>query len=219
VANLECCTTKWGIGLVCPRSVSDRKFFSSCRCLSPTFNKSPHSCRGFLLYSTIQQLSPFALKTHNRVLLFGNILLKHGPHFYSYYWNQPLNMCMRVCYLDCHWAELCCYLVINTENLLHPLQLSYFHLWSIYSLSYVHTREANWDLCDVAKRAFRTQWNFFCSRLEFVMFSITNYLETLQLLGISLNNDCRVLNMRGDTFLRNVDGCFWMDYTTLFPTR
>jgi hypothetical protein len=29
-------------------------------------------------------------------------------------------MRMRDCYLDCHEAGLCCYLVINTENLLRP---------------------------------------------------------------------------------------------------
>jgi hypothetical protein len=66
--------------------------------------------------------------THNRKVLFSNILLKHGRHFG--YWNQPLNM--RIWYLDCHEAELCCYLVIHIENLLHPLQLFCFHLWSIY---------------------------------------------------------------------------------------
>jgi hypothetical protein len=52
-------------------------------------------------------------------------------------WNQPLNMSMRVCYLDCHEARLCCYLVIHIETLLHPLQLLYFHLWPIYWLSLV----------------------------------------------------------------------------------
>jgi hypothetical protein len=31
--------------------------------------------------------------------------LKHGRHFH--YWNQPLNMCMRICYLNCHEAGLC----------------------------------------------------------------------------------------------------------------
>jgi hypothetical protein len=35
---------------------------------------------------------------------------------------------MRVCYLDCHEAGLCCYIVIHIETLLHPLQLFYFHL-------------------------------------------------------------------------------------------
>jgi hypothetical protein len=65
-------------------------------------------------------------KTHNRTLLFGSMLLKHGRHFD--YWNQPLNMHMRVCYLDCHETGLCCYLVVHRENLLHPLQLFYFHL-------------------------------------------------------------------------------------------
>jgi hypothetical protein len=39
-----------------------------------------------------------------------------------------MNMRMRVCYLDCHEAGLCCYLVIHVENLLHPLRLFHFHL-------------------------------------------------------------------------------------------
>jgi hypothetical protein len=56
---------------------------------------------------------------HNRTLLFGGTLLKHGRHFD--YWNQPLNMRMRICNLDCHEAGLCCYLVIHIENLLRPL--------------------------------------------------------------------------------------------------
>jgi hypothetical protein len=62
------------------------------------------------------------------MLLFGSTFLGHGRrHFY--YWNQSLNMHMRICYLDCHEAGLCCYLVIHIENLLHPLQLFYFYLW------------------------------------------------------------------------------------------
>jgi hypothetical protein len=44
---------------------------------------------------------------------------------------------MCVCYLDCHEAGLCCYLVIHIENLLRPLQLFYFHLWPAYWLSLV----------------------------------------------------------------------------------
>jgi hypothetical protein len=69
----------------------------------------------------------------NRTLLFGSIPLKHGR--YSDYWNQPLNMRMRIWYLDSHEAGLCCYLVIHTENLLRLLRLFYFHLWPIYCLS------------------------------------------------------------------------------------
>jgi hypothetical protein len=49
-------------------------------------------------------------------MLFFSTLLKHGRHFY--YRNQPLNMRMRVCYLDRHEAGLCCYLVIHIENLI-----------------------------------------------------------------------------------------------------
>jgi hypothetical protein len=56
-------------------------------------------------------LSNFAHKEkHNRTLLFGSILLKHGPRLD--YWNKPLNMRMCVCYLDWHEAGLCCYVVI-----------------------------------------------------------------------------------------------------------
>jgi hypothetical protein len=68
-------------------------------------------------------------KAHNRSLFFVTTLLKHGCHFD--YWNQPLNRRMRVCYLECPEGD-CCYLVIQIENLLRPLQLFYFHLWPIY---------------------------------------------------------------------------------------
>jgi hypothetical protein len=57
-------------------------------------------------------------------------LLKQGRRFD--YWNQPLKVCMRICYLDCHEAGLCCYIVIHIENLLRPWQPFYFHLWPIY---------------------------------------------------------------------------------------
>jgi hypothetical protein len=50
---------------------------------------------------------------HNRTLFFGSICLKQGRHFG--YWNQPLNMCMLVCYLDSHESGLCCYLVIHSS--------------------------------------------------------------------------------------------------------
>jgi hypothetical protein len=56
------------------------------------------------------------------------------------YWNQPLNM--RICYLDCYEAGLCCYLVIYIGNLLSQLQLFYFNLWPIYWLSLVYMNEA-----------------------------------------------------------------------------
>jgi uncharacterized membrane protein len=60
----------------------------------------------------------YAQKTHNTALLFGSIHLKDGRYFD--YRSQPLNMRMRVCYLDCHEAGLCCYLVIRMENYLLP---------------------------------------------------------------------------------------------------
>jgi hypothetical protein len=63
-------------------------------------------------------------KMPKRTLPFGITLLKHGCHFD--YWNQPLNMCMHVCYQ-----------MIHIENLLCALQLFYFNLWHIYWLSLV----------------------------------------------------------------------------------
>jgi hypothetical protein len=37
-------------------------------------------------------------------------------------------MCMRVCYLECHEAGPCCYLVLHIDNLLRPLQPFHFYL-------------------------------------------------------------------------------------------
>jgi hypothetical protein len=70
-------------------------------------------------------------KTHNGTLFLVSTLLKHGRHFD--YWNQHFKMDMCGCYLNCHEAGLWCYLVIHVENLLHPLQIFYFHLWPIYT--------------------------------------------------------------------------------------
>jgi hypothetical protein len=89
----------------------------------------------FMNILCIESFCPPKKKTHNRTLLFDSTLLKHGRHFD--YWNYPLNIRLRLCYLECHEAGLCCYLVIRIENLLHPLHLFYFHLWSIYWLSLI----------------------------------------------------------------------------------
>jgi hypothetical protein len=79
-------------------------------------------------------LLPAKKEKRGTTLLLGSTPLKHGRHFD--YWNQPLYM--RVCYLDCHKAGLCCYLVIHIENLLRPLQLFYFYMWPIYWLFLVY---------------------------------------------------------------------------------
>jgi hypothetical protein len=75
-------------------------------------------------------------KKHVITILFVSTLFKYVRHFD--YWNQPLDMRIRVCYLHCHEAGLCCYLLIHTENLLRLLQLFYFHLWPVYWLSLVY---------------------------------------------------------------------------------
>jgi hypothetical protein len=103
----------------------------SCDTLYST--NTSHRKKEVFLYEYIFHLIPLATETHNRTLLFGTIVFKHGRHFD--YRNQPLNMSMRVCYPDCHEGGLYCYLLIHIENLLHPLQLFYFHLWPIYWLS------------------------------------------------------------------------------------
>jgi hypothetical protein len=84
-------------------------------------------------------------KKHNITFLFSSILLKHSHNFD--YLNQPLNMSMRVCYLDCLEAGLFLYLVIHRETLLHPLELLYFQLWP-YWLSLALTKfKPFWRWC------------------------------------------------------------------------
>jgi hypothetical protein len=51
-------------------------------------------------------------KTWRGTLLFDSTLLKQGRYFN--YWNQPLNLRMCACYLDCHEAGLC--LPNNTQK-------------------------------------------------------------------------------------------------------
>jgi hypothetical protein len=114
----------------------------------------------------------FAHKAYNRTLIFCSVLLKHGRHFD--YWNQPLNMLVRVCYLDCHEAGLCCHLVIQTENLLLPLQVFYFHLCPIYWLSLVfsHFRLTLFKYCPIF---------FICVLFaQFIVFLFTNSSSMLR---------------------------------------
>jgi hypothetical protein len=108
----------------------------------------------------------------NRTLLFGRILLKHSRHFD--YWNQPLNMRMRVCYLDCHEAGLCCYLVLPIETLLRPLQLFYCHLWPIYWLCLVLS--ALWKLSHWMGNWTKERT---CSLISFVIASLLRCLKQI----------------------------------------
>jgi hypothetical protein len=133
--SFHCCLTHF--------HTSVSTFSSSAKHLSPscelpfTTNTSHHKEETFVYEMSFALSELFCpQKMHSRTLLFGSTLLKHGCHFY--YWNQPLNMRMRICYLDCHEAGLYCYLVIHIENLLCPLQLFYLHLWPIYWLSLIH---------------------------------------------------------------------------------
>jgi hypothetical protein len=96
-----------------------------------------HHIQETLLYEYPLHLVLQPTKTHKRTPLFDSTLLKHRRH--CDYQNQPLNMRMRVCYLDYHEAGLCCYLVIHIESLLHPSELFYFHLSPAYWLSLVIT--------------------------------------------------------------------------------
>jgi hypothetical protein len=124
---------------------------SSVKCLPPSCepvyatNTSNRKQETFLWVSFA--LSPFAHKKriHNRTLLFGSSGLKLGRHFD--YWNQPLNMCMRVCYLSWSWTVL---LPSDThiENLLRPLQLFYFHLCPVDWLSLIFSKHGTMTRCE-----------------------------------------------------------------------
>jgi hypothetical protein len=111
-------------------------------------------------------LSPFAhkKKKHNRTLFFSIALLEHGHHFG--YWKQPMNMSMRLCYLACHDAGLCCYLVVHIESLLRPLPLFYFHLWCIYWLFVVTSYKFNINPSSMSSHQHATvficwHWNLY----------------------------------------------------------
>jgi hypothetical protein len=97
----------------------------SCKPLYAT--DTSHDRQETFIYEYTLHYALLPIKTQNWTLLFGGKIFKHGRHFD--YWNQPLIMRMRVFYLDCHEAGLCCYLVTNIENLLHQLQLFYVLLW------------------------------------------------------------------------------------------
>jgi hypothetical protein len=130
--SFDCCLSHFRTS-VSTSSSSAKPLPPSCEPLYWT-NTSHHKQETFLYeYLLHWILLPTKKKTNNKTLLFGSIHLKHGGHFN--YWKQPLNICMRVCYLDCHEAGLCCYLLIHIETLLRPLQLFYFHFWPIYWLS------------------------------------------------------------------------------------
>jgi hypothetical protein len=87
-------STGWpGRGIICIFWQSWKEF------LDPVVNHStrqtlPTVNRTYFFINTFA-LSPFVHKNMHK-----RMLLKHGHH--SDYWNQPLNMCMCGCYLDCH---------------------------------------------------------------------------------------------------------------------
>jgi hypothetical protein len=83
-----------------------------------TWQTLPNVNRKYFFLNILCIESMWPQKARNTTLLFGSTPLKNGRHFD--YWNQPLNVFMRVCYLGFHEAGLFCYIVIHTENLLHP---------------------------------------------------------------------------------------------------
>jgi hypothetical protein len=82
------------------------------RASSATFETLPTINRKYFFMDVPCIESVFPQKGTQQNSLFGNSLLRHSHHFN--YWTQPLNMRRRVCYLNCHEAGLCCYLVIRT---------------------------------------------------------------------------------------------------------
>jgi hypothetical protein len=67
-----------------------------------------HRKQGTFIYEHPLHGVLLIIKKYNRLPLLGSTFLKHGRHFD--YWNQHLNIRVRVCYLYCHEAGLCCYL-------------------------------------------------------------------------------------------------------------
>jgi hypothetical protein len=117
--SFVCCLSHFRTS-VSTSSLSPQCLPPSCEPLYAT--NTSHRKEERFLYEYPLQWVLLPTKNENRTLLFRSIHLKHGQDFN--YWNQPLNMRMRVCYLHCHEAGMCCYLVIHIENLLQPI---YFH--------------------------------------------------------------------------------------------
>jgi hypothetical protein len=112
--SFECCLSHFRTS-VWTSSSSAKRLPLSCEPLYAT-NTSHRKQETFLYEYPLHWVLFPSKKMHNIRLLFANILFMYGRHFD--YWNQHLNMRMRVCYLDCHEDELCCYLVIHVDNLL-----------------------------------------------------------------------------------------------------
>jgi hypothetical protein len=88
-----------------------------------------------IFHQVVNRFTRQTLPTVNRKYFFINILciesfclqkkkkaqqkasLRYGRHID--YWNKPLNMRMLICYLDCHEAGVCCYLVIQKIYYIH----------------------------------------------------------------------------------------------------
>jgi hypothetical protein len=113
--NPQCCLghfRPWS-GNICDFWTSLREFFEPVvnhftRQTLPTINR-----KHFYGILCIESFCP-QKKKQNRTLFLCSTSLKHGRHFD--YWHLPVNMRMLVCYLDCHEAGLCCYLLILIEN-------------------------------------------------------------------------------------------------------
>jgi hypothetical protein len=117
----------------------------SCEPLYVTNNS--HRKQEIFIYKHPFYWVPLPTKMHKRMLLFGTIPLKHGRQFD--YRNPPLDMGMRVCFLNCHAAGLFCYLDIHIEIILRPLRLFYFHLRNIYWHSLIYT-----DICNLKQLCY-----------------------------------------------------------------
>jgi hypothetical protein len=91
-------------------------------CVTNTFH---HKQETFLCEYSLHLVLLLTRNARQNTAVIGSTLLKNGCHLY--YRNQLLNMRICVCCLDSYEAEHCCYLVIHLENLLHSLQLFYFH--------------------------------------------------------------------------------------------
>jgi hypothetical protein len=92
-----------------------RMFRQNCEPLYAT--NTSHGKQETFLYECPFNWVLLPTKKHNIKLLFGSIPQKHGRRFD--YWDHPLNLRMRVCYLDCHEGGLCCYLVTQKPYYVH----------------------------------------------------------------------------------------------------
>jgi hypothetical protein len=111
-------------------------FHVSCPSCEPLYATNLSHRKQEYFFMNILCIESFTQKTRIRERCSSVVHASSTVEILTY--ETSLWTCARVCYLNCHETGLYYYLMIHIGNLLHLLQLFYFHLWPTYWLSLVN---------------------------------------------------------------------------------